>query len=505
LKDNPMRFPRASGVLLHPTCLPGPHGSGDLGAEALHFVDWLVSAGQSLWQILPLGGIGPGNSPYMSSSAFAGNVLLVDLIDLQQRGWLDPADLEPIPGLDAAKVNFDCVVPFRMERLAKAATRFEATATPAQRAEFEAFCTGQADWLDDYALFMALAEDNHWRDWCDWAPALAARDAQALAAARSTHKDRATFWCFSQWCFFRQWLQLKAYANSQGVEIIGDAPIFIAHQSAEVWANQSLFELGPNGRPTVVAGVPPDFFSETGQRWGNPLYRWNAHAVDGYAWWVQRVRRTFELVDIVRIDHFRGFAGYWEIPASEPTAVKGRWVPGPGEALFKAIARALGPMPIIAEDLGVITPDVEALRKKFAFPGMRILQFAFQGDASDRFLPHNHEPDTVVYAGTHDNDTAAGWWATATDHERHFARGYLATDGHDMPWTLIRAALSSVADTAVHPMQDVLCLPTGARMNFPGQSQGWWSWRFQWNQVQPWHAQRLVELSRLYGRQPGTR
>jgi 4-alpha-glucanotransferase len=497
-----MRFPRASGVLLHPTSLPGPHGSGDFGVDARHFVDWLVAGGQTLWQILPLGGIGPGNSPYMSTSAFAGNVLLIDLAELQQQGWLDAADLAPAAGLDAERVNFAAVVPFRMERLARAAERFAAGATPPQRQAYAEFVAAQRSWLDDYALFMALCEANDWRDWCDWAPALASRQPQALAAARAEHGARVHFWQFCQWAFFRQWLALKAYANEQGVQIVGDAPIFIAHQSAEVWAHQALFELGPDGRPTVVAGVPPDFFSETGQRWGNPLYRWGEHARDGYAWWVERVRRIFELVDYVRIDHFRGFAGYWEIPADEPTAVKGRWVPGPGESLFKAIARALGPLPIIAEDLGVITPDVDALRKKFGFPGMRILQFAFAGDASDRFLPHNHEPDTVVYPGTHDNDTVAGWWATATDHERHFARGYLATDGHDMPWTMIRAAMASVADTAVHPMQDVLALPSECRMNHPGQGSGWWVWRFQWSQVHPWHAGRLAELVRLYGRAP---
>ncbi|HRC36727.1 MAG TPA: 4-alpha-glucanotransferase [Rubrivivax sp.] len=497
-----MRFPRASGVLLHPTSLPGPHGSGDFGADARHFVDWLVAGGQTLWQILPLGGIGPGNSPYMSTSAFAGNVLLIDLAELQQQGWLDAADLAPAVGLDAERVNFAAVVPFRMERLERAAERFADGATPPQRQAYAEFVAAQRSWLDDYALFMALCEANDWRDWCDWAPALAARQPQALAAARAEFGARVHFWQFCQWAFFRQWLALKAYANEQGVQIVGDAPIFIAHQSAEVWAHQALFELGPDGRPTVVAGVPPDFFSETGQRWGNPLYRWSEHARDGYAWWVERVRRIFELVDYVRIDHFRGFAGYWEIPADEPTAVKGRWAPGPGEALFKAIARALGPLPIIAEDLGVITPDVDALRKEFGFPGMRILQFAFAGDASDRFLPHNHEPDTVVYTGTHDNDTVAGWWATATDHERHFARGYLATDGHDMPWTMIRAAMASVADTAVHPMQDVLALPSDCRMNHPGQGSGWWAWRFQWSQVHPWHAGRLAELVRLYGRAP---
>jgi 4-alpha-glucanotransferase len=495
-----MRFPRASGVLLHPTSLPGPHGSGDLGEAAYHFVDWLVKAGQKLWQILPLGGIGPGNSPYMSSSAFAGNVLLIDLHELQRQGWLDAADTAPVPGLQATHLNFAAVYPYRMERLAKAAATFQAQATPAQRADFAAFCQAQAAWLDDYTLFMSLAEANGWKDWCDWEPGLAQRTPAALQAARAKHASRVHFWAFGQWQFFSQWHKLKAHANAQGIQIVGDAPIFIANMSAEVWAQQHLFELDAHGRPSVVAGVPPDFFSATGQRWGNPLYRWSEHAKDGFAWWVDRVRRTFELVDVVRIDHFRGFAAYWEIPASEPTAIKGRWVPAPGEALFKAIAKALGPVPIIAEDLGVITPDVDALRKKFGYPGMRILQFAFAGDASDRFLPHNHESDTVVYTGTHDNNTSVGWWAEATDHERHFARGYLATDGQDIAWTLIRAACASVADTAVHPMQDVLALPAECRMNYPGQESGWWQWRFQWGQVHPWHAERLAELCRLYGR-----
>ncbi len=508
-----MRFERASGVLLHPTSLPGPHGSGDLGREAYHFVDWLVAGGQKLWQVLPLAGIGPGNSPYMSNSAFAGNVLLIDLADLHQLGWLDANDLLPVPGLNgsappaggppgvaAAQIDYAVMHPYRMQRLAQAAARFAANGTAEQRADYQRYLTEQATWLGDYALFMSLCENCDWQDWCEWESGLAQRQPAALAAARVQHAERINFWQFCQWRFFRQWAALKAYANGKGVQIIGDTPIFIAYLSAEVWANQQLFELDKTGRPTVVAGVPPDFFSATGQRWGNPLYRWAEHAKNGYAWWVERIKRSFELVDIVRIDHFRGFAGYWEIPASEPTAVKGRWVPGPGEPLFKAISKALGPVPIIAEDLGVITPDVDALRKRFGYPGMRILQFAFAGDATDRFLPHNHEPDTVVYTGTHDNDTTAGWWASASDKERHFARGYLATDGHDMPWTLIRAAMACVADTAVHPMQDVLALPTECRMNFPGQESGWWGWRFRWNQVQPWHASRLAELCRVYGR-----
>ena len=495
-----MRLPRASGVLLHPTSLPGPHGSGDLGPAAYRFVDWLADAGQTRWQVLPLGGIGAGNSPYMSSSAFAGNLLLIDLAELAAQGWLDAADLAPDAGFDARRVDFATVVPYRMQRLARAASRFEHDRDAAHRSAFGAFCEAHRSWLDDYTLFMSLAEAFAGSDWCDWPEPLARRDPAALQAAREQHAPRIGFWAFCQWCFFRQWVRLKRYANEHGVEIVGDTPIFIAGHSAEVWARQSLFELDAAGRPTVVAGVPPDYFSATGQRWGNPLYRWSEHAKDGYAWWIERIRRAFELVDIVRIDHFRGFAGYWEIAADEPTAINGRWRPGPGAPLFDAITRALGALPVIAEDLGVITPDVHELRRRFALPGMRVLQFAFAGDADDPYLPHNFEPATVVYTGTHDNDTALGWWANASDHERDFARRYLATDGHDMPWTLIRSAMASVADTAIHTLQDILALGSEARMNVPSCGTGCWEWRFEWSQLQPWHAQRLGELCRLYGR-----
>ena len=308
------------------------------------------------------------------------------------------------------------------------------------------------------------------------------------------------FWQFCQWCFFRQWKRLRAYANRRGVQIVGDAPIFVAYQGADVWANQELFELDSDGRPQVVAGVPPDYFSATGQRWGNPLYRWDAHQASGYAWWTERVRRIFERVDIVRIDHFRGFAGYWEIPAGEPTAVVGRWLPGPGAALFTAIEAALGKLPIIAEDLGVITPDVDALRRQFDLPGMRVLQFAFGGDNTNAYLPHNYEPDTVVYGGTHDNNTTLGWWAEASEAERAHASDYLATDGHAIHWDLIRAACASVADTAIHPLQDVLGLGADCRMNLPGKGKGYWEWRFVWEQVRPEHGQRLRHLGELYRR-----
>jgi 4-alpha-glucanotransferase len=495
-----MSFTRCSGVLLHPTSLPGPHGAGDFGPAAYHFVDWLVSAGQSLWQILPLGGIGPGNSPYMSNSAFAGNVLLIDLQALQQAGWLEPGDLAPAAGFEHHRVDFGRVVPWRMERLHRAAARFADGAAPAERKDYDAFCTHHAGWLGDYALFMALAEFHAGRPWCDWAPALAQRDPAALAQARSQHAEALGFWQFCQWCFFRQWARLKAYANTRGIRIVGDAPIFVAYQSADVWARQALFELDARGRPEVVAGVPPDYFSATGQRWGNPLYRWDAHRAEGYAWWTERVRCTFELVDIVRIDHFRGFAGYWEIPAHEPTAVIGRWLPGPGAALFDAIEAALGELPIIAEDLGVITPEVDALRRRFKLPGMRVLQFAFGSGNDNPYLPHNHERGTVVYGGTHDNNTSIGWWAEATDAERAHARDYLATDGHGIAWARIRAASASVADTAIHPLQDVLELAGDCRMNLPGKGGGYWEWRFTWDQVRPEHAQRLRHLGLLYRR-----
>ena len=495
-----MRFDRASGILLHPTSLPGPHGCGDFGPDAYRFVEWLASAGQRLWQLLPLGGLGAGDSPYMSSSAFAGNVLLIDLDDLCVRGWLDRGDLEAPTTFAAGPVDYGAVVPWRMERLRRAAERFAQRASDAERASLEQFRTRHQGWLADYTLFMALVDAQQGRAWCEWPLGLARRDPAAVQEAAREHAERIAFWTFCQWQFFDQWGRLRAHAHERGVKIIGDAPIFIAWQSADVWARPDLFELDPQGRPSVVAGVPADFFSPTGQRWGNPLYRWSAHAADGYAWWIERIRRIFELVDIVRIDHFRGFAGYWEIPVSEPTAVDGRWVPGPGEALFEAIHQALGPTPVIAEDLGVITPDVEAMRKRFGYPGMRILQFAFAGDGSNRFLPHHHEADTVVYTGTHDNDTVVGWWAKAGEAERAYAKAYLATSGDEIHWNLVRSACASVGDLAIHQMQDVLGLPTETRMNLPGQASGWWRWRFAWDQVSPAVALRLADLARIYHR-----
>ena len=495
-----MRLPRASGVLLHLTCLPGPHGSGDLGPGAYHFVDWLARAGQRLWQVLPLGGIGAGHSPYASSSAFAGNPLLIDLADLAEHGWLDAADLVADPPFDTAHVDYERVVPWRMERLARAAARFAAAGSIEDKARHATFCREQRAWLDDHALFMALEEEHAGVPWCDWPAPLARRDPDALREAAARHADRIALRTFCQWRFAEQWRRLHAHAHARGVHIMGDAPIFVAWQSADVWARPGLFELDATGRPAVVAGVPPDYFSATGQRWGNPLYRWTAHAADGYAWWIARVRHLFEWVDVLRIDHFRGIAAYWEIDAGEPTAIHGHWRPGPGEALFEAIEGALGKLAIVAEDLGVITPDVDALRRRHALPGMRVLQFAFADGSGNRYLPHNHEPDSVVYVGTHDNDTALGWWASIDEDERRHVREYLASDGREIQWDLMRAACASVADTALLTLPDVLGLGSQARLNTPGLAEGCWRWRFDWSQVEPWHAERLAAYARLYRR-----
>ena len=465
-----MRFPRMSGVLLHPTSLPGPHGSGDLGQAAYHFVDWLVTAGQNLWQILPLGSIGPGNSPYMSISAFAGNPLLIDLRDLADRGWLAAEEIDNASFADA-RVDFDAVIPFRLAMLRKAAAGFFESADEVH-SEFNDFRAANARWLDDYSLFMALTGQDISKKWSDWSPDLARRQPTALATARLQYAGEIRFWEFVQWNFFRQWFALKRYANERGVKIVGDIPIFIAYDSADVWANPQLFYLDAKLRPTVVAGVPPDFFSDTGQLWGNPLYRWDRHEADGYAWWVGRMREITRLTDIVRIDHFRGFAGYWEVPAIDTTAINGRWLPGPGARLFDAVRDALGPLPIIAEDLGVMTLEVSELRDAFELPGMRVLQFAFADDAENPFLPHNYVHNSVVYTGTHDNDSSLSWFAQAHERERRFVRTYLNTDGREIHWDLIHAASQSVADLAIYPLQDVLGLGAEARMNLPGQAEG---------------------------------
>lgn len=507
-----MTSARHSGILLHPTSLPGPHGAGDLGPAAYHFVDWLATAGQSLWQVLPLGEIGAANSPYMSPSAFAGNVLLVDLAQLQGQGWLDADDLVPDSRFRADLVDYPSVVSYRRARVTRAASRFFASGTDEDHARFDAFCSRTCGWLDDYALFMALDEQPCRRGlaWRDWAPALVRRDPAALKAAAEALAAECAQWKFAQWCFHEQWAALKAYANARGVRIVGDMPIYVSPHSADVWTHPALFQLDENYRPTAVAGVPPDYFSETGQHWGNPLYDWPAHAAEGHRWWVERMRHALSLYDLVRIDHFRGFESGWAIPAGSTKAVDGQWQTGPGLAVFQAMQSALGfssetqgSLPVIAEDLGVITPAVNALRKAAGLPGMRVLQFAFDGDAGNPYLPHNFEADTVVYTGTHDNDTTVGWWQALPERTQDHVRRYLAANGQSIQWDLIHAASASVARMAILPMQDVLGLDSSARMNRPGTVEGAWAWRFQWEQVQDWHAAHLSELAQLHGRVSG--
>lgn len=498
-----MAFERRSGILLHPTSLPAPYGVGELGQATFAWLEFLASAGQRLWQVMPLGPTGYGDSPYQSFSTFAGNHLLISLDSLAEEGWLQASELAPLAALPAERVDYGALIPLKLQLLELAAQRFDRATGNGAQAQRDEFSAANAAWLDDYALFMALKEAHGGAAWSEWVPDLRDRNPAALARARGEVAAAVAKHVTWQFWFFRQWSEVRQRAKELDVQIVGDVPIFVALDSADAWANPQLFYFGEGGRPTVVAGVPPDYFSATGQRWGNPLYRWDAMAKTGYAWWVERVRATLAMVDIVRIDHFRGFAAYWEIPADEPTAVNGRWVPGPGNQLFVALRAALGELPVIAEDLGVITPDVDELRLANGLPGMKVLQFAFASDAGDPYLPHNYPRECVVYTGTHDNDTTAGWYASAPEAERDLVRRYLARDDGSVAWELVRLAQASVADTAIVPLQDVLGLGSEARMNTPGTAGGNWAWRFSWQDVPYWIAPQLAELAQLYGRLPG--
>jgi 4-alpha-glucanotransferase len=436
----------------------------------------------------------------MSSSAFAGNPLLIDISELASQGWLSRDDLEPHPEFCADRVNFALLYPYRMERLRRAARNFFADRHDSVFWLYEEFCSAESHWLEDYALFMTIAGLEHWREWNRWPENLAHRDPQALLGIKMAHPDEIGFWKFCQWSFARQWYRLKYYANERGIRIIGDEPIFVAYQSADVWAHQGLFELDGKGRPTVVAGVPPDYFSATGQLWGNPLYRWDVHRQTGFAWWVARLRHALQFADLVRIDHFRGFAAYWEIPADAPNAIAGKWEPGPGEKLFAAFEKAFPRLPIIAEDLGVITPDVVELRDKFGLPGMRVLQFAFGDGETNHFLPHHYVQNTIAYTGTHDNDTSVGWWSALPEREKAFARRYLGTDGETINWAMMGALSKSAANIVIFPMQDVLGLSGEHRMNLPGKPEGNWEWRFSWSQIRPEHTRALAEMAAANGR-----
>ncbi len=495
-----MTFKRASGILLHPTSLPGPFGIGDLGPQAFRWVNFLAATGCGLWQVLPLGPTGYGDSPYQCFSAFAGNPLLVSPEALVDDNLLPPEAITLQTDLSVERVDFGKVIPYKLDLLDRSFHHFQKKAPAAIRKEFEAFKEREAHWLTDFALFMALKEAFGGGSWVEWPAPLRKREPKALHKFQKDHAVMVERHAYRQFLFFRQWQRLRAYAHAQNIQIIGDIPIFVAHDSADVWGHPELFFLDPDGNPTVVAGVPPDYFSPTGQLWGNPLYNWELHAADDYAWWKSRFRAVLSLVDIVRLDHFRGFAGYWEIPSSEETAIHGRWVPGPGKAFFYAIQKSLGDLPIIAEDLGVITEDVIELRETFGLPGMKVLVFAFDSDASNEFLPHNYTPDNVVYTGTHDNDTVLGWYQRVDEKERDFARRYLARDGHDISWDLIRTAWASVAVFALAPMQDFLSLDNRARMNYPSTLGGNWSWRMPGEATREPLRARIEELNTLYGR-----
>lgn len=495
-------FPRSSGILLHPTSLPGPYGIGDLGQNAYRFVDWLVEHGQSIWQVLPLGPTSYGDSPYQTLSAFAGNPNLISFDLLIEDDLLTEIDLGDVPPFPTDHVDYGWIIGWHDEKLKLAYQRFKGQGSAELNAEFSRWCSDNNGWLEDYALFVALKIKNGLRPWTEWPEEEALRDEKALKAAQKNLASAIDEQRFRQWLFARQWGDLKTYANERGVRLFGDIPIFVAHDSADVWANQGDYYLDEKGHPTVIAGVPPDYFSPTGQRWGNPLYRWDVMSGRGYTWWISRFRTTLKQVDYIRIDHFRGFDAYWEIPATEETAINGTWVPGPGAHFFEKIKEALGDLPIIAEDLGVITETVEALRDDFNLPGMKVLQFAWS-DPTNPFLPHQHPVNAIVYTGTHDNNTTIGWWENEVDDDaRAFIQDYLALAIDNINWTLIRQAMRSPAHTCVFPMQDILGLGPEGRMNTPGKESGNWTWRFTEDAYDIEDRHLLAHMTWLYQRRP---
>jgi 4-alpha-glucanotransferase len=477
---------RHAGILLHPTSLPGGHGNGDMGPEAFNFVDFLQSCGASVWQLLPLGPTHDGGSPYMGLSVLAGNPQLISLQLLVEWEWLREKELNANDKLASLQL---------------AASHFHQRANAAAQQEYSDFLKQHDSWLPDFALFQAIRQHQHGRSWLDWPAPLRDKQAQAIADTKKQLRTEIEHICFQQFVFFKQWLSLKQYANERGILLFGDMPIFVALDSAEVWAHREYFDLAPDGHPKTVAGVPPDYFSKTGQRWGNPHYNWQRMRQDDFLWWRNRIGGSLELFDLIRIDHFRGFEAYWQIDADAKTAVKGKWIKAPGKALFSALLKYFGELPFVAEDLGTITPEVDELREKFGWPGMKILQFAFDGNIHNPYLPHNHIPDSVVYTGTHDNDTTLSWFNALNEHDKKGIYEYLGNTTEPMPWALIRCALASTANLAVVPMQDILSLGVGHRMNTPGVRDGNWSWRFQWSQVDGDVAGRLRHLVKMYGRE----
>ncbi len=494
---------RSSGVLLHPTSLPGRYGIGELGNEAARFIDFLVRSRQRIWQVLPLGPTSYGDSPYQAFSAFAGNPMLISVEQLAGDGLISKEDLATVPEFSPDAIDHGGVISWKKPLLRRAFEAFESRANAKALGEFQAFVSRQASWLLDFSRYMAFKDHFEGKAWGDWDAPVRLREPSAIASLSAELAAEIRFHQFLQYVFFRQWGAVKAYANERGIQVMGDLPIFVAYDSADVWANPELFHLDASGHATVVAGVPPDYFSETGQLWGNPLYRWDVMKQQDYRWWIRRLGQAMALYDLIRVDHFRGFEAFWEVPAGEETAINGRWVKAPGEDLFEAVERELGKLPIVAEDLGLITPEVEALRERLGFPGMKILQFAFS-DPTNAYLPHNYTPGCVVYTGTHDNDTTQGWYEAAMPEERDLMRRYLACDGKDAAWTLIRLALMSVAERAIFPMQDLLELGSEARLNTPGKASGNWAWRYRSDVLTEALAGRLADLTTLYARDGAT-
>ncbi|MGA7730033.1 MAG: 4-alpha-glucanotransferase [Chloroflexia bacterium] len=497
---SPVLSIRSSGILIHISSLPGSWGIGDMGPEARRFVDILHYTGQQLWEVLPLGPTGYGDSPYQGLSAFAGNPNLISPEVLLDERLLSLEDLAGFQPFGEGNIDYGAVIPFKRQLLQKAYERFQAGGAVELIDALREFRGAQASWLEDYALFIALKEAHGGAEWTTWPKALVRREPAALELARKELAAQIDYHVFAQFIFFRQWLSLKSYANERGVRIVGDIPIFMGHDSADVWAHQDLFYMDKNGQLTVVAGAAPDFFIKEGQLWGNPLYRWDVLKKRGYDWWLERIRMALQQADILRLDHFRGFAHAWEVKAGSENAIKGRWAPGPGADLFAAIARKLGPLPLIAEDLGLITPDVHALRAQFGYPGMKVLQEAFHGDATNIYAPHNYTHDFVVYTGTHDMQTTAGWWQNLPPAIKHQAQLYMGTDGHDIVWDMIRLAFASVADMAIIPMQDLLGLDNSARLNTPGDPSGNWTWRYRYDQLDYSTIERLQAFTTIYGR-----
>jgi 4-alpha-glucanotransferase len=497
------RSPRAAGLLLHPTSLPGRFPIGDIGPAAIAMLDWMVSAGFTVWQVLPLGPTGMGDSPYNALSAFAGNPLLISPEGLVADGLVSAEALRPWEGAESASVDFPAAVRCKEAILRQAFERFEGGSFPDLAVALERFADRErrAAWLDDWALYASLKRSHSGASWLDWQPGLRHREPQALRHHATGLASELRFATFCQFLFARQWTVLRAAAESRGIRILGDVPIYVAPDSADTWAHRQLFDLDPEGRPRAVAGVPPDYFSADGQRWGNPLYRWNLLRDEGYRWWIARLRAQLELAHLLRLDHFRGFVAYWRVPQRARTARRGKWVKGPGEAFFAAVRRGLGSLPLLAEDLGEIDDRVHRLRRKLDLPGMRVLQFGFGSEDSDH-SPHRHEPRSVVYTGTHDNDTTRGWFAHAGEDERRRVLTYLGATPETVGSAMLRAAYASVAELAIVPLQDVLELGGEARMNQPGQRNGNWSWRVRHTDVPEGLPARLHALAAATARLP---